>query len=263
MIQNKKSVQLSHSVVHYYCVGEGDGIVFLHGTNSDGESSFGHIVSEFAKDNTVIIPDYAGCGNSTLPQGEITVDQLAEQIAAIIKDSVKSPVALVGTSLGAVVAAVVAANYPELISKLVLTAPWASSQDARHQLMFQTWLALEQNAPDSATAFGLSHVLSPAFLTSLGSEKIKQICSKASAKDTDKRIQLGLNIDINESLSMIKQPTLVIGLEFDTLIPIYQVEKVHQKITQSQYSEIASGHAVQMENPQDWINCIKNFLQRK
>ncbi|OWO84392.1 carboxylesterase [Photorhabdus luminescens] len=260
MIKNSKIIKLPHSVVHYYTKGEGTGILFLHGTNSDGESSFGHIVSEFSEERTVIIPDYAGCGKSTLPQGEITVERLAEQVAEIIKDSSKAPVDIVGTSIGAVVAAVVAARYPELVRKLVLTAPWATSQDPRHQFIFQTWLKLEMNSPDDAMAFSLSHVLSPEFLMSLGDEKIKQICNKPSAKDIDKRIKLGLDIDICDLLSHIDKPTLVIGLTFDTLIPLYQVERVHQSIKGSKYAEIMSGHAVQIENPKDWVACVKNFL---
>ncbi|MDC9597238.1 alpha/beta fold hydrolase [Xenorhabdus anantnagensis] len=233
-------------------------VVFLHGTNSSG-SSFGEIKTAFGGDRTVIIPDYAGCGNSGLPSGTVTIEHLAEQVAAVIEDSSSTPVDLVGVSLGAVVAAVVAAKYPTLINKLILTAPWATNNDPRHQLIFNTWLHLEMNDKASAMAFGLSHALSAEFLSSLGHETIQRICSQPAEKEIEKRIALGLTINIKNYLNQIDKDTLIIGLSRDTLIPPYLVREVYQNVKNSTYKEINSGHAVQIEKPKEWIDLIKDF----
>ncbi|AOM42769.1 carboxylesterase [Xenorhabdus hominickii] len=238
-------------------------VVFLHGTNSSGSSSFGKITRTFSADRTVIIPDYAGCGNSGLPLETLTIEHLAEQIAAVIENSSCIPVDLVGVSLGAVVAAVVAAKYPNLINKLVLTAPWATSDDPRHQLMFSTWLHLERNDKTSAMAFGLSHALSPEFISSLGHETIQRICAQPAEKEIEKRLVLGLNINITDYLTQIDQDTLVIGLSNDTLIPPYLVREVCKSIKNRTYKEINSGHAVQIEKPAEWADLVKDFLQNR
>ncbi|PHM61107.1 alpha/beta fold hydrolase [Xenorhabdus ishibashii] len=235
-------------------------IVFLHGTNSSGNSSFGEIKKAFISDRAVIIPDYAGCGNSELPPETLTVEHLAAQVAAVIEDSSNIPVDLVGVSLGAVVAAVVAAKYPNLIDKLILTAPWATNHDPRHQLIFNTWLHLELNDKASAMAFALSHALSPEFISSLGHETIQRICSQPAEKKIEKRIALGLSIDIKEYLAQIDKNTLVIGLNSDTLIPPYLVREVYKNINNSTYKEINSGHAVQIEKPAEWVSLIKEFI---
>ncbi|MBD2810777.1 alpha/beta hydrolase [Xenorhabdus sp. Vera] len=234
-------------------------IVFLHGTNSSGQSSFGEITKAFNGDRTVIIPDYAGCGNSGLPPETLTIEHLAEQVAAVIEDSSSMPVDLVGVSLGAVVAAVVAAKYPNLINKLILTAPWAANDDPRHQLILKTWLHLALNDKISAIAFSLSHALSPEFLSSLGHETIQRICTQPVEKEIDKRIALGLTINIKNYLAQIDKDTLVIGLSSDSLIPPYLVHEVYKKIKNSIYKEIDSGHAVQIEKPTEWSNLIKDF----
>ncbi|WP_232370346.1 alpha/beta fold hydrolase [Xenorhabdus lircayensis] len=234
-------------------------MVFLHGTNSSGSSSFGEIKKTFNGDRTVIIPDYAGCGNSGLPPETLTIEHIAEQIVAVIEDSSSAPVDLVGVSLGAVVAAVVAAKYPNFINKLILTAPWATNDDPRHQLIFKTWLHLELNDKASAMAFGLSHALSPEFITSLGHKTIRRICAKPTEKETDKRIALGLTTNIKDYLDQIDKETLVIGLSRDTLIPSYLVREVYKNIKNSTYKEIDSGHAVQIEKPAEWSNLIKDF----
>ncbi|MEC5341959.1 alpha/beta hydrolase [Brenneria populi] len=255
-----KIIETHGASAAYFTEGAGRGVLFLHGTNSAGKSSFGHVVKAFRDRYQAIVPDYAGCGQSTLPDGEISVERLADQAAAVVADAADAPVAVVGTSLGAVVAAALAARHPALVEKLVLTAPWADGRDPRHALMFDTWLHLEQNRPRDATAFGLSHVLSPAFLTGLGSEKLAALCARPSEKDAARRIELGLRLDIRAHLAAINVPTLVVALTQDTLIPRYRVEKVHSLIRNSEYAEIESSHAVQIENPDVWARTVRRFL---
>ncbi|PHM30984.1 alpha/beta fold hydrolase [Xenorhabdus innexi] len=236
-------------------------VMFLHGTNSGG-ASFGKIINTFNHERSVIIPDYAGCGNSTLPSGELTVEYLAEQVAAVINDSSDKPVDLVGFSLGAVVAAVVAATHPQLVNRLVLTAPWATNDDPYFRLVLSTWLKLENSDQALATAFGLSHVLSPEFISSVGQDTLDQICARPSEKETNRRIALGLSINIKNYLTWINKETLIIGLSHDTLIPPYLAREVHECVKNSQYAEVKSGHAVPMENPVAWTSIINDFLQK-
>ncbi|TKI02348.1 alpha/beta fold hydrolase [Martelella alba] len=255
-----KRINDNGSSVSYFHEGDGKNVLFLHGTNIAGKSSFGHVLTYFTDKYTALVTDYAGCGQSTLPDGPISIEQLADQAALVITDNGKEPVDIVGTSLGAVVAATVAARYPSLVRKLVLTAPWADGKDPRHTLMFSTWLQLEKTSPREATAFGLSHVLSPVFLSALGSEKLATLCARPSENDSARRIELGLNLDINAYLTMVKMPTLIVALTDDTLIPRYQVEKVHRQISGSKYIEIQSGHAVQIESPDIWARTVRDFL---
>ncbi|MDR0217443.1 MAG: alpha/beta hydrolase [Enterobacteriaceae bacterium] len=236
-------------------------VMFLHGTNSSG-MSFGRVKKAFSDDRAVIIPDYAGCGDSGLSTEILTVEHLAEQVAAVINDSNDAPVDLVGVSLGAVVAAVVAAKYPHLVNKLVLTAPWATNDDPYFRLMLTTWLKLENSDPASATAFALSHALSPEFISSLEQETLQLICAKPSEKEAARRIALGLSVNIENELARIDKETLIIGLNRDTLIPPYLAYEVHRKIKNSLYAEVNSGHAVQMENPIKWSKTIRNFLHK-
>ncbi|WP_327352246.1 alpha/beta fold hydrolase [Streptomyces sp. NBC_01304] len=255
---NKLSV--SGTSLHYARSGNGRGLVMLHGTNSDAQSSFGHVVSHFDADRTVITPDYAGCGASTIPDGDLSLDLLVEQAAAVIRDAADEPVDLLGISLGAVVAAATAATHPELVHRLVLVAGWQDSSDPRHQFVFRTWQQLEETDPKLATAFGLSHVLSPQFLTSLEPDKVELLLSRQAPVDTVRRIGLGLKVDIGEQLKKISAPTLTVGLTHDTLVPPLHSREVHQLIPNSRYAEVDSGHAVLLENPHELIRLTRMFL---
>ena len=49
---------------------------------SSAQTDLGHLVEAFADRRTVVLPGYAGSGETTDPGDPLTVDLLAEQIAA-------------------------------------------------------------------------------------------------------------------------------------------------------------------------------------
>ncbi len=84
----EKVIYLADSFVSYrkyFNENHQNPVMFLHGTNSSGNGSFGGIRTAFNGDRTVIIPDYAGCGNSGLPSEILTVEHLAEQTRLTVK----------------------------------------------------------------------------------------------------------------------------------------------------------------------------------
>lgn len=113
-------------------------LVFLHGTTGEGQIHFGHLAERFDDRRHVVLPDCAGSGNSRLADEPFTLDLIVDEVAGIVDASSAAPVDLVGFSLGAVVAAAVAAVHPDSVERLVLIAGWVSSDDARHQLVFDT-----------------------------------------------------------------------------------------------------------------------------
>ncbi|MEO6921577.1 MAG: alpha/beta hydrolase [Collimonas sp.] len=116
------TISVAGTTVHYTTSGTGPGLVLVHGTSIGTQANFGHVVERFTDQRQVISPDYAGCGNSTIPPGDLTLDILVEQIAGTIRHAADGPVDLLGDSLGAVVAAATAARYPSLVRRLVLVA---------------------------------------------------------------------------------------------------------------------------------------------
>ncbi|MGI5327732.1 alpha/beta fold hydrolase [Actinomadura nitritigenes] len=254
------TVHVRDTEVAYRRAGDGIGLVLLHGTNSDGASGFGHLVDRFTDRRTVITPDYAGAGHSTVPDGPLSLDLLVDQVAAVISDAGDSPVDLLGTSLGAVVAAATAASRPGLVRRLVLVAGWVSSRDARHRLVFETWKRLQDLDPELSTRFGMSLAFSPHFLSGLGPERVSALTTRRFPADTDRRIDLGLRIDLEGVLPRITAPTLVIGLTQDALVPVDHSRALHKMIPVSRYAEIDSGHAVQLERPKELTRLARAFL---
>ncbi|MER7176148.1 alpha/beta fold hydrolase [Streptomyces mesophilus] len=248
--------------VPYSVVGSGPGLVLLHGTNSDGASAFGHLAPRFPG-RRVVTPDYAGSGASTIPDGPLQLEVLVQQAAAVARTAAEEPVDLLGHSLGAVVAAALAADHPELIRRLVLIAPWADGEDPRHRLVFETWRRLEDVDPELSLRYGLSVAFSPRFLSGLGHDRLAQLAGGTFPPATDRRIDLDLRLDLRDRLPRIIAPTLVIGLTQDYLVPAERAMAVHAAIPSSRYAELDSGHAVLLEQPGQLLGLVRDFLDKE
>lgn len=74
----------------------------------------------------------------SLAGGPLTVDDLAAQVIDSAEAAGAGPIHLVGQSLGAVVAATVAARRPDLVAALVLVSGW-NVTDPRGHAMFDLW----------------------------------------------------------------------------------------------------------------------------
>lgn len=256
----RRHLDVCGTTVSYERAGSGSGLVLLHGTNADGATSFGHLAPRFHDHRTVIVPDFAGCGASTLPAGELPLDLLVKQVAAVLDDAATGPVDLLGISLGAVVAAAVAAARPSQVRRLVLVAGWSDGEDARHQLVFGTWERLAALDPVLGARFALSLALSPPFLSALGDETLHRMASRAASPDVGRRIGLGLRADIREQLRRITAPTLVVGLTRDHLVPVERSRALYDAIPGSRYAEIDSGHLVTQERPEELSARVREFL---
>ncbi|MFD0690198.1 alpha/beta fold hydrolase [Actinomadura fibrosa] len=256
------SIPVADATVHYEVEGAGPGLVLVHGTQGDAESNWGHLVERFSADRTVIRPDLSGSGKTVDQGGELTVDLLAGQVAAVAGAAAGGePVDVVGFSLGAVVAAATGALHPALVRRLVLVAGWAHTGDARQRLMFELWRDLDRADFQLFNRLAVLSGFSPAFLETIGADGIRAaVATGAREPGIDRQIDLDLRVDIRDLLPRITAPTLVIGLAQDQMIPAFGPTDLHERIPGSRYSEIDSGHLVLFERPDDLVEAVKDFV---
>jgi len=250
------------AAVHYTTTGTGPPLVLVAGTGLPAAVNYGHLAPAFADRRTVVLPDYAGSGATTEPAGELTVEILAHQIAAVAEAAGDGPVDLVGYSLGAVVAAAVAATHTHLVRRLVLVAGWASSDDPRLQLLMDVWQGLERLDHELFNKFLQLNVFSPGFLSAIGHDGLTQLLAGAPPITEGMRRHMALDrtSDVRELLPKITAPTLVVGLTHDQVISIDHARTLREAIEGSRYAEIESGHGVVFERPDEFVRVIREFL---
>lgn len=101
---------------------EGMPLVLLHGLGVSGQvwQGFGRLLEPTAR---LIAPDMRGHGESDKPSAGYLPRDYVGDVAALLAHEPSRPLAVLGHSLGAVVAAQLAAERPELVSKVVLLDP--------------------------------------------------------------------------------------------------------------------------------------------
>lgn len=101
--------------------------VLVHGLG-DSAACWPGVVEHLAESRLVIVSDLRGHGDSPLPDGPVTVRALADDLAVVVHRVAQRPAALIGHSLGGLVAQDLALRGPALVSALVLEDPaWTAS----------------------------------------------------------------------------------------------------------------------------------------
>ena len=125
--------------IHYLDEGEGQVVVFLHGSGpgASGYSNFKGNYPAFVKAGfRCIVPDLIGYGFSDKPDD---VDHPLSFFVQCIKQTLDvagvDKCTVVGNSLGGAIAIGLALDYPELVEKLILMAPGGLSEMPEYQAM--------------------------------------------------------------------------------------------------------------------------------
>lgn len=92
-------------------------MVFVHGVGLD-RGMWDGVIECLSPRYTCIAFDMPGHGETPLPSGEVTLTSYAEALAAAVAEADRP--AVVGFSMGAMVAQAFAARHPEALSRLVL-----------------------------------------------------------------------------------------------------------------------------------------------
>ncbi|MFC4117081.1 alpha/beta fold hydrolase [Nonomuraea zeae] len=251
-------LNVSGTRIAYRTLGDGPGLLLLHGTGP-GSMTWDGMAERLAARNTVILPDVGGSDLAEDDGGPLTVELLTEQLAAVIEDSGKAPVDLVGFSLGAVVALSLAATRPDLVRRLIPVSGPAHAEDAYLRTLTAVWLDLAEH-PDGFARFAMMMGFSRHYLNSLSPEDLaKQAAFLQPSPDRLRQIDLVRRIEIRHLLPRIQTPTLVVGATHDALIPVESAREIHAAIPGSSYAELDTGHVSRTERPGEFIKLVQDF----
>src|SRR4051812_23473293 len=99
--------------------GRGPTVVLAHALGCD-LSMWNEVTAQLAKGFTVLRYDHRGHGASERVPGPFSIEDLADDVAALIQQETSGEVHFVGLSLGGMVAQQVAVRHPELVTSVVI-----------------------------------------------------------------------------------------------------------------------------------------------
>ena len=142
--------KLSQGQIFWREIGQGEALVFLHGSWQDS-SHWVPVIERLGAEYHCFAPDLLGFGESERPNVHYSIELQVETLAEFLENLRLKQVYLVGHSLGAWIAASYALKYADQVRGLVLLAPegiqveklsrrwfWARLLLARPPLLF--WL---------------------------------------------------------------------------------------------------------------------------
>jgi 3-oxoadipate enol-lactonase len=248
--------------VAYRVQGSGPAVVLVNGTAAL-DVHWGAVIQELAKRRTVISLDYAGSGDTEGGRGALTLKMLASQVAGVAGAAGADRFDLVGHSLGAAVAAVLAIEAPERVRSLILVAGFAWGSEPRLRLQFNLWLDLIRTNRDAFLRLLLLSGLTPTFVSQIGNaaveEMIKGYMPLANWEGMARQVELDLAVDIRAQAACIACRSLVVGCAHDQIVP--QTGELADLIPQAIYEQIDAGHLAYFEAAEEFIALATKFLE--
>ncbi len=243
---------------------ENTALVLLHGTAGFSEDWSG-VINRLENGNRVVIrPDYLNLKNMNGTAGVTTVAEAAARVLVAMNAKVKGPFDLVGYSLGASVAAFIAAAYPERVRSLVLISGFGHGGDVWMKLQFELWLDLARTNAKALTRLLLLTGFSKDFLSNFDEKTMTGIVDAfAASSDWEtiaQSIRLDLDLDVRKQAQTISAPTLVIVGKHDQIVPEFYSKQLADLIPGAQRAEIDSGHLSFLEQPDLLAARISTFL---
>jgi pimeloyl-ACP methyl ester carboxylesterase len=236
----------------------------LHGIGG-GHLAFAPQVETLASSGyRAIAWDMPGYGHSA-PIEPYTFKGLAESCIHLIEALKCDNVALVGHSMGGMVAQEVVARRPDLVNKLVLCGTSASF--GKPEGDWQREFIAQRTAPLDAgkSMADLAEVLVPQ-MVGPGSlpegVKLALHCMSLVSPATYRRaLEALVTFDRRANLERIDVPTLLISGEYDRNAPPAVMKKMADAIARSTYIEMKGiGHLQNLEAPDDFDGLLLNFL---
>jgi 3-oxoadipate enol-lactonase len=243
----------------------GPALVLLHGFPFDRSMWRGQ-ASALGEEFRVVAPDLRGFGETTRGDGEVTMESLAEDVAALLDELNLPRVVLGGLSMGGYVAFAFLRQFPERVRALVLadTRPQADTEDARRTREETAQRALNE---------GMEPIVGPMLpkLLARGTrerggevvERVRTMMLGTRPEGAAAALRaMAVRRDQTDLLPTINVPTLIVVGAEDSITPPSDAEAMRAKIEGSRLVVVeGAGHLSNVERPEEFDRHIVEFLR--
>jgi pimeloyl-ACP methyl ester carboxylesterase len=243
-----------HNKFKFVEEGEGEPLVLLHGLFG-ALSNFEHLIEFFRHHNKVVVP--------MLPLFDLdilhtTVGGLAKFVHKFLEARDYKNIHLLGNSLGGHVALVYLLKHPERTKSLILTGSSGLFEsgmgDTYPKRGDYEYIRKKTEVTFYDPKMATKELVDEVF--SITNNRIRVIKIIALAKSA-------IRNNLGDELNNIKQPTLLIWGNNDTVTPPFVAREFHRLIPNSELHFIDKcGHAPMMEVPEEFNVTLHKFLKK-
>jgi pimeloyl-ACP methyl ester carboxylesterase len=190
----------------------GTPVVFLHGAFSNIETDFGKMLPTIAKTRQVIAIEQQGHGRTADIDRPLTYEQMADDVAELLRQMRITKADFVGNSMGGRIAMYVAIRHPQLVRKIVFAGGASFGPDG----LYPGLIEREEKTSADALAGTVWH------------KAYNRIAPNRN--DWPKLVEKIKNLDVNwrgmseDQLRSIKAPAMLIVGDADAVRPEHVVQ---------------------------------------
>lgn len=245
--------------------GGGPALVLLHGFPFDRSMWRGQ-AEALGGEFRVVAPDLRGLGETSAGDGAVTIEAMAEDVAALADELSLGRVVLGGLSMGGYVAFEFMRRFPGRVRALVLadTRPQADDEGGRR--------AREENARRALTE-GMAPIVDSMLPKLLSAEtrergggvpeRVRAMMLGTSPAGAAAALRaMAARRDQTELLPSINVPTLLLVGSDDSITPPADAEAMRAKIGGSRLVVLeGAGHLSNVERPEEFNRALVEFLR--
>ena len=284
----EKGFKKVNGVNHFYkIIGQGEPFILLHGGPGMYHDELYPFFLDFAKSHKVIFYDQRGNGKSqleTVDSTTFTVELMVEDLEELRKEFGIKQLNMIGHSWGGLLAMYYAVKYPDNINRLILVNSAPVNTDLlikcyeKQISMFkpEEWEYVQKLWNSEDFLAGNPEVHNEAMRISEGTifsnkNVIDDYMKVAAFNETTAKnavalnslaTQMKLNIHVQDRLSKIKCPTLIINGKDDFIVD-EAIQLAHQLITNSEIVFVeGAGHYPYIENKEVFFVELDKFIKK-
>lgn len=246
----------------YADLGDGVGppVVLVHGFGVCRQF-WDAVTPTLAQRRRVLAVDWIGYGESSRPERGLGLAGHAVALEAFL-GTLGQPCNLVGHSMGASIAAMVAAAQPERVARLVLCNPLVRATDGlypRSRRLVSPWLR-----PLVKRLMGLR--LFVLWFTSNSTDTMpipENLIAAALTADREVMMRDALDLgrlDLTDALNRLSMPVLLVGAERDAVVRPHQTHLAAKHIKDVAVVRFPCGHCPPLELPHAFLRRLEQFL---
>jgi 3-oxoadipate enol-lactonase len=244
---------------------QGDGVpaLLIHGLGYTRQG-WGPLRERLAHRYRVISFDNRGIGESEIPPGPYTVEQLAGDAVQVLDDAGVERAHVIGASLGGFVAQVVASEQSSRVERLVLACTSPGGKDS-YPLPEQT-LRLMAEAPSMEPEVALRRFVENAVAPGSPAELLDEIYAYRQEHPPDPggwaaQAGAGAAWDAGDRLEGIAAPTLVVAGTADNVVDPRNSDLLVERIPGARLEWIeGAGHMLFWEKTEEFAGLVERFL---
>jgi 3-oxoadipate enol-lactonase len=256
-------IELDGVALRYELSGKGDRTLVLVHEMGGSLESWDDVAPRFSESRRVLRYDTRGAGMSQKVRGELGLDTMADDIAALLdRIGIAGKVALAGIAVGGAIALHFAARYPERASAVAVGSPATGIAPDRRTAALERVAKIEA----AGMAFAVEDSMQNGYAPELRSDlkrferyRARWLGNDPSSYATIWRMLAGA--DMQRELMALRCPVLVIGGSLDRVRPPPLAQAVASTIPGVRYVEVRTGHYMAVQTPGLIFDCIDAFLR--